>query len=107
MMRITRKAAAGGVLGVVLLGAASAVAAANTGDDNEQPITGEALEKASAAALAHTGGGRVTDTEQGDEDAYYEVEVTLDNGSEVDVHLDKAFRVVNSEAETGDEDGDD
>jgi len=36
----------------------------------------------------------VTDTEVGDEDSYYEVEVTLGDGSQVDVQLDKAFKVV-------------
>lgn len=102
-MRNTKKVLAGGVLGVALLGAASGLAFAGVGDDNEEPITGEALEKASAAALAHTGEGRVTDTEQGDEDAFYEVEVTLNNGKEVDVHLDKQFKVVGVEAESGDE----
>lgn len=100
-MRKTRKIVTGGVLGIALLGAASGIAAANVGDDNDQPITGEALEKASAAALAHTGGGRVTDTEQGDEDAYYEVEVTIENGDQVDVHLDKQFRVVSAKTDSG------
>ena len=45
----------------------------------------------------------MTDTEQGDEDAFYEVEVTLNNGKEVDVHLDKQFKVVSVEAEDGKE----
>jgi uncharacterized membrane protein YkoI len=79
------------------------------GDDNEAPITGEALEKASAAALAHTGAGRVTETEAGDEDSYYEVEVTLDDGSQVDVQLDTDFKVIGDEADDDsvgeDEDG--
>ena len=70
---------------------------AGGGDDDEPPITGGALEKATAAALAHTGGGRVTETEVGDEDSYYEVEVTLDDGRQVDVQLDKQFNVVGSE----------
>ena len=67
---------------------------------------GEALEKASAAALAHTGGGKVTETEQGDEDSYYEVEVTLPDGSQVDVQLDRDFNVVGDEADndSGDDD---
>jgi uncharacterized membrane protein YkoI len=70
------------------------VAATGVGDDSEQPITGEALEKASAAALRHTGGGRVTETEIGDEESYYEVEVTLEDGTQVDVQLDQDFNVV-------------
>ena len=54
------------------------------------------FERASAAALAYTGGGRVTETEEGDEDSYYEVEVTLPDGRQVDVQLDKDFNVVDS-----------
>ncbi len=57
------------------------------------------MERASRAALAHTGEGRVTETEVGDEDSYYEVEVTLDDGHQVDVQLDEAFRVVDTMAD--------
>ena len=46
----------------------------------------------------------MTDTEVGDEESHYEVEVTLDDGSEVDVQLDEAFDVVGSETEDGTED---
>jgi hypothetical protein len=36
----------------------------------------------------------------GDEESYYEVEVTLDNGDQVDVQLDKDFTVVGSETDS-------
>lgn len=36
----------------------------------------------------------MTGTEVGDEESYYEVEVTLADGSQVDVQLDRAFRFV-------------
>ena len=86
------------------VGAAGGIAATGM-DDNEQPITGEAYDRASAAAVAHTGGGRVSETEVGDEDSYYEVEVTLPDGRQVDVQLDKDFVVVGSKADTkGDKD---
>lgn len=99
-MRKPRKFWIGGsVAALALLGAASGIAATNVGGDNEEPITGEALDKASAAALAFTGGGRVSETEVGDEESYYEVEVTLDNGHQVDVQLDKDFKVVGSKDE--------
>ena len=88
---------------VLALGAGVAVAS-NNNDDSEAPILGDALEKASTAALEHTGGGRVTETEVGDEESYYEVEVTLDDGSQVDVQLDEDFNVVGDEVETGGED---
>jgi uncharacterized membrane protein YkoI len=94
----------------VVAAIAAGFAVAGSRDDNEQPITGTALVRASQAALAETGGGRVTETEVGDEDAYYELEVTLDDGSQVDVHLDRSFEVVSSAddsdtSESEDEDG--
>ena len=64
--------------------------------DADGPLTGSALDKASAAALDAVGSGTVTDTESGDDnDAHaYEVEVTLADGTDVDVALDKAFAVL-------------
>src|SRR4051812_42613549 len=70
-------AAAVGV-GAVLIGAGVAVAQPDDGDGS--PITGDALAKATEAALAVTGGGTVTQTEVGDEESYYQVEVTLADG---------------------------
>jgi hypothetical protein len=86
-----------------MLGGAGVVAAAAVGvgiaaaandDESETPITGDALQRASAAALEYTGGGRVTGTEVGDEESYYEVEVTMAGGSQIDVQLDRNFAVV-------------
>jgi len=67
--------------------------------ESDAAIGGTALDKASAAALAHTGGGQVTDTEVGDEESYYEVEVTRQDGSQVDVQLDRDFAVVGASAD--------
>lgn len=73
----------------------------NDADDGAEgpdiPITGAALEQASAAALEYIGEGRVTETEVGDEEGYYEVEITRDSGRQVDVHLDEAFNVLGHE----------
>ena len=80
------------------------VAVAGGGDDAEAPIRGGALDRASAAALEHTGGGRVTETEVGDEESYYEVEVTKGDGSQVDVQLDRGFDVVGGQADDENED---
>jgi hypothetical protein len=80
-------------------GAAIAVGAGGDDDATEKPITGAALQRASAAALDHTGGGRVTGTEAGDEEGAYEVEVTRTDGSQVDVHLDEQFRVLGTEGD--------
>jgi uncharacterized membrane protein YkoI len=91
---------------------ASPVAAQSSGGDGSEhedndaddaaegpdvPITGIALDQASAAALDYIGEGRVTETEVGDEEGYYEVEITRDNGNQVDVHLDEAFNVLGHE----------
>jgi len=84
-------------VGLAVAGAGIAVAAG--GDENETPITGPALDRAAAAALAHTGGGSVTGTEIGDEESYYEVEVTLPDGRQTDVQLDENFAVVSSSAD--------
>jgi uncharacterized membrane protein YkoI len=102
-MRTRTKAAlvAGGV--VLVAAASTGYAVANSDDDaTDTAITGQALKEASAAALAHTGAGRVTETEVNDEESYYEVEVTMPDGSQVDVQLNRSFHVVGSK---GDQEG--
>lgn len=93
------------------LGGGFALAGTSSEDSKEGPdiaITGSALDKASAAALAEIGEGKVTGTEVGDEEGAYEIEVTRDDGTEVDVHLDESFAVLSSEDEgAGEEAGDD
>ncbi len=79
----------------------------NGQNEIEIPITGTPLEMASAAALAYIGEGRVTDSELGDEEGYYEIEITLNNGNQVDVHLDKNFNVLSTEWEDDNDDEDD
>jgi uncharacterized protein with LGFP repeats len=91
-----------GGIAVVVAAAGTGLAVATGGDDSEAPIEGTALDRASAAALEHTGGGEVTETEVGDEESYYEVEVTRDDGSQVDVQLDRDFNVVGGEADAED-----
>ncbi len=87
-------------------GGGAAIAGAAGGDDDasDRAITGPSLDRAGAAALNHTGGGRVTETEIGDEEGAYEVEVTRADGSQVDVHLDSGFKVLGSAAD-GEADG--
>ena len=77
----------------------------NSAADPSTPINGSALDRAKAAALDATGGGRVTGTEVRDEEGYYEVEVTRNDGSQVDVHLDRAFNVTDQSADGGGSDG--
>jgi uncharacterized membrane protein YkoI len=95
-------------LGTALILSGAGVALATTGtvggigalvSSDRDDLTGSALEQASAAALAEVGSGTVTDAESSDDrDHAYEVEVLLDNGTEVDVKLDAAFAVVRVDA---------
>ena len=103
MQRNRRIALAAAVAAIAIGAGGAAIVSAGAGDDTDTPITGPDLARASQAALDHTGQGRVTGTEVGDEDSYYEVEVTLDNGSQVDVQLDKNFHVVESTSDTEDD----
>jgi hypothetical protein len=97
---------AAGVIGAAALSAGLAIAA---GGDGDKPLTGTTLDKATAAALAHAGGGIVTETEVGDEGAAYSVEIRRDGGTEIEVNLDEDFRVVGQEVDddgAGEEDED-
>ena len=80
-----------------MLAVGGAAIAGASGDDDagerERAITGAALDKAKAAALDHTAGGKVTGTEVDDEEGKYEVEVSTSDGA-VDVHLDERFEVL-------------
>lgn len=108
MQRRTKVIAASALI-VAGVAAGTGIAVAGGEDDAEgpdTPITGDALARAEAAALAFTGEGHVTGTEVGDEESLYEVEVTLDDGSQVDVQLDEGFTVVSSESD-GVDDGED
>ena len=87
------------VLAIGAAGTGVAVATSNDDDASDTPISGAALDRASRTALDHVGEGTVTETETGDEESYYEVEVTRDDGSQVDVQLDEGFNVVGDEAD--------
>jgi uncharacterized membrane protein YkoI len=91
---------------MLLVGAGVAYATGSGDDDSEQQATGPGIEKAKSVALDHVN-GHVTGTEVGDEEGYYEVEITKDNGSQVDVHLDKNFNVLGTPADNEGQDGQD
>ena len=88
----------GGTLALVVVGGTTGFAIANAGDD-DRPLTGSALDRASAAALAYTGGGTVIESEVGDDGAAYGVEVRLADGSGVEVSLDADFQVIGHAAD--------
>ncbi len=102
----TKMTVAGAALALGTVGIGAAVVGASSADDQEPAISGDALDRASAAALRYTGEGRVTETEVGDEESFYEIEVTLDDGSQVDVQLDEDFHVVDATADHEDDAGD-
>ena len=83
--------------GLLLVGAGVAYAT-GSGDDSSVQAGGANMEKAKTVALEKVN-GRVTGTEVGDEEGYYEVEITRDDGSQVDVHLDKNFNVLDTPAD--------
>ena len=85
---------AGAGLAVAMAGG---VAAANADGDSDQELTGPTRDRAVAAALDATGGGTVLETEVGDDNAAYGVEVRLPDGRQVEVNLDQSFKVVRQE----------
>jgi uncharacterized membrane protein YkoI len=91
------------VVAMLLALGGAGIAYANGGDSEEQ-VRGPDAEKAKSAAIGAVSGGTVTEVEPDDGigTAVYEVEVTRDDGSQVEVHLDGDYNVVGQEA---DEDG--
>ena len=89
------KLAAGAAAAVILVVGGAGVVRAASGDD--VPLEGKDFDRATASALRHVGGGTVVETEVGDDGAAYEVEVRLDDGSQVAVELDENFRVIGSD----------
>jgi uncharacterized membrane protein YkoI len=89
---------------LLLVGAGVAYASGSSGDgssgDGSEQSTGAGMDKAKSVALEQVN-GRVTATEFQDEEGYYEVEVTKDDGSQVDVHLDKNYNVLDSQSDGG------
>jgi hypothetical protein len=85
---------------VLAAGAVTAgIAIASGAGGHDKPLTGSSLAKASAAALAHTGGGTVVEPEVGDDGAAYDVEVRLANGNTVEIQLDGQYQVIGREAD--------
>lgn len=92
---------------LALAGAGGVAYATGGGDDSSSQATGPGIEKAKSVALDYMNGGRVTGTEVQDEEGYYEVEVTSDDGSQTDVHLDQNFNVLSTPADHEGPDGKD
>ena len=94
------------VVALALGGTAWAVAAGGGGDGPS--VTGPGADRATAAAVAHLGGGTANAVERDNEDgATWEVEVTKPSGDTVDVRLDAAFKVVSVDGDSEEDDGSD
>lgn len=92
---------------VAVLGAGGVAVAATTGTIGSDDLGGADRDRAGSVALEFAGGGTVTDAETSDDrGTAYEVDVTREDGTEVEVHLDDAYQVVRGE-EDRDDDGDD
>ena len=63
-------------------------------EEHEKAVTGEAADKAKAAALKAVGGGTAGDVTTDYFGNGYEVTVTKSDGSKVEVHLDSSFNVM-------------
>ena len=94
---------------VVALGAGGVVWASTANAD----LNGSERDRVSSAAVDAVGGGTVIDAETSDDRREaYDVEVRKDDGTEVDVSLDKDLKVVNQDRDDRDDandrdDGDD
>jgi len=77
-------------------------------DDSDVAVSDADRSSASDAALAEVGSGTVIDVESSDDaDHAFEVDVRLDDGSEVEVELDANFAVVRVDDSADDMDDED
>jgi hypothetical protein len=89
-MDMKRRTLLGGALALALAIGGVGVANAVGGDDDTR-ATGPAADKATAAALALTGGKANAVERDGEDGATWEVEVAKPDGSTVDVRLDASY----------------
>ena len=91
---------------LVLGGVAIAGSSGVLDDDGEAQLTGPTADRATAAALKITGGGKANAVERDSENgATYEVEVTRPDGKTVDVRLDASYNRVAVEGDSEDDHG--
>jgi len=96
--------ATAGVLAAVGIGGAALAGAS----DGEGTQTGPKADRATTAALEATGGGRANAVELDSENgATWEVEITKEDGTTVDVRLDENYKVVVIEGDSEAADDDD
>jgi uncharacterized membrane protein YkoI len=79
---------------IAALGVGGAAVAGATGSDSGENAKGPGADRATAAALAITGGTANSVERDGENGATWEVEVTKDDGNTVDVRLDDSYHLV-------------
>ena len=81
-------------------GSSSTPGSGSTSGTDDDDLVGADFDQAAAAAIAAAGGGTVTDADRSDDgDTAYEVDVRLDDGTEVDVDLDASFGVLRTDVD--------
>ncbi|MER6262887.1 peptidase [Streptomyces sp. NPDC059688] len=73
--------------------------AGDTDDKKEPPLTGEVKQKAEAAAVAAYPGTVLKSEEDAEKPGMYAVEVKKEDGTTVEVYLDKSFKVTDTKQE--------
>jgi hypothetical protein len=94
-------------LAALALGGAAIAGSQGVGplSDDEASLSGPAADRATAAALEITGGGKANAVERDSEHgATYEVEVTKPNGKTVDVYLDASYNLVSVDGDSEEND---
>lgn len=95
MRRIKKRTVIGASVAALVAVATAGGVAVATNDDGDVHVTGPEADAATEAALKATGGGAANSVERDSENgATWEVEVTRDDGSTVDVRLDEDYQVV-------------
>jgi hypothetical protein len=108
--RLLKTLTGAAAVAALALGGAAIAHGTGTFDDGDPQLQGPEADRARAAALRATDGGTANAVERDSENgATYEVEVTRDDGSTVDVRLDEAFNlvVIEGDSERADAEGDD
>ena len=111
-MALRRKWLLAGALALVVAAAGVGIVVAQGGDrdsgsggeaaeeaDSDEQLTGTDRQRAEEAALEFTGGGTVTEVEEGDDGAAYGVEIRRSDGSQVEVLLNEQFEVTATESD--------
>ena len=92
---------------IAALGVGGATVAGATSSDSGENAKGPGAERATAAALAITGGTANSVERDGENGATWEVEVTKADGNTVDVRLDDSYGlvVIEGDSDTGSDAG--